>query len=232
MNTTIDKKKIIEAIQRGLKNARDSIYASNTITDNRKHMEKWDRINTSIGSAFEVDDSYIFIPLDRGLFKPIMMFDKTNKVLYTVIKKQNYKKLMDRKSIEKTHYIDAMLDYNYEYQKAPAQTCLFDEESFFSDSAQRQIVELKNMIESLLSINEIQKYFTIVIDFSGYELSEAQCVLCSKWLTEIASENWSDYITPSYEDIEDNGKIDYVPEVNMETIINIKPSKIEEEKMS
>ena len=224
LNINIDKKIFVTAIQNGLTNARNEIYASNTLIDNRKHMQKWDYISTAVSKAFEHQEKYSFIPLDRGLFKPIMIFDKEKKVLYTIIKSKNFDKLLKRKSVDTIHYIDAMLDYNLSYQTTPQQLSLFDMENMFSDNAVDRIHDLQTNIETLLCSDEIKKYITIVIDFNGYTLTDAKAVLCSKWLEIIDENDWRELITPSYDDIEDSGKVDFVQETEMKSKISLKPT--------
>ncbi len=224
MDISIDKVRFVTAIQNGLTNARNEIYTSNTITDNRKHMQKWDYIGTAVQRAFEQETNFLFVPLDRGLFKPIMIFDDEHKILYTIIKIKNFEKLLKRDSVQKIHYMDALLDYNLPYQETPLQMSLFEMENMFSDNAESQIRELQSDVEILLHSDEVKKYITIVIDFNGYTLTEVKAVLCSKWLEKIEEDNWNEFITPSYDDIEENGKGDFVQETEIKSKISLKPA--------
>lgn len=224
LNISIDSKRFVTSVQNGLTNARNEIYVSNTLTDNRKHMEKWDYIVTAVKESFEHQEKYSFIPLDRGLFKPIMIFDKEEKTLYTIIKNKNFDKLLNRKSIDKIHYIDAMLDYNLSYQTTPEQITWSEMDNMFSDNAVDKIRDLQTNIETMLCSDEIKEYITIVIDFNGYTLTDAKAVLCSKWLEIIYENDWKEFITPSYNDIEDNGKIDFVQETEIKSMISLKPT--------
>lgn len=219
----IDKKRFVEAIQEGLMQTRDEIYASGTLTSNRIHMQKWDYIATSLKNAFLSEDRFVFVPLDRGLFKPVMIFDSVTKTLYTVMKQQNFNNLTDRKAIVKSHYIDALLDYNYGYQREPIQIDLFEESGLFSTNAEHQIKDLKSTIESLLNVNEIARYITIVVDFTAFSLTDVKAVLCSKWLNIIDAESWGEYITPSYADIETSSESEYVQDSSVKDKIFIKP---------
>ena len=108
----INKKKIVSAIQKGLSDTQIAISTSNTITYTRKYMEKWDRIHTSIHNCFCDDERFSIIPLDRGLFTPIMIFDNMEQVLYTIMRRDNFNKKLSRKYLEEAHYIDTMFDYN------------------------------------------------------------------------------------------------------------------------
>ena len=116
------------------------------------------------------------------------------------------------------------MDYNLPHQKAPAQMSIFDRKSMFSDVAETQINDLKCDIESLLGSSEVKKYVTIVIEFNGYTLTSVEAVLCSKWLEIIETDNWSELITPSFDDIEDNGKNEFVQDVEMKSKISLKPA--------
>ena len=117
-----------------------------------------------------------------------------------------------------------MLDYNYLYQEVPMQMSIFDVENMFSESAERQIKDLQTTIESLLLTDTIKKYITVVVDFKGFTLTEVRAVLGSKWLEVIEADDWSEYINPSFDDIEDNGKRDYVQSTDLKSKILIKPS--------
>lgn len=224
MEISIDNKKIVSAIQRGLTNTKIEIYSSNTLTNNRKHMEKWDNINTSLKKIFERQEKYSFIPLNRGFFTPILIYDNEEKILYTIMKSKNFTELLKRDSIKKIHYLDALLDYNLPHQKAPAQMSMFNRNSIFSDVAETQINDLKCDIESLLGSSEIKKYITIVIEFNGYTLTSVEAVLCSKWLEIIETDNWSELITPLFDDIEENGKNEVVQDVEIKSKISLKPT--------
>lgn len=222
MYTSIDKTKLITGIQLGLDATREDMYNRNTLTDNRKHMQKWDDMVTNIKEQFKGQEKFSFVPLDRGLFKPAMIFDNNEKILYTIIKKQNYQSKLSRKVIENSHYIDAMLDYNLPYKEIPDQLS-FEYGNMFSENAEFQIVNLKTNIEMLLDTEDIRKYITIVIDFSGYTLKEIRAVMCSKWLEEIDSEDWTEYITPTYAESYDVGDFDCVQETDTKTRVSIRP---------
>lgn len=227
----IDKKSIIFAIQTGLSNAWVEIYSSNTITENRKHMEKWDKINTCVYDLFLENDRFSVMPLDRGLFKLIMIFDNKERILFTIIKKDNFNKLLRRKLLPKAHYIDAMFDYNYSYRQEPMQMSMFDAKNMFSEGVERQIKDLQTTIDSLLLNGPIKKYISIVVDFKGFTLTEVRAVLGSKWLEIIETDDWSEYINPSFDEIEDNGKRDYVQSTDLKSKISIKPSVKKQQEM-
>ncbi len=223
LELNVDKKRFVDAIQNGLLQARDELYTSGTLTNNRIHMQKWDYIVTELKRAFSTDDRYAFVPLDRGLFKPVMMFDKESKTLYTVMKRQNFENLMARKAVTKSHYIDALLDYNYGYQEEPLQIDIFDDHGLFSTNAELQINDLKVNIESLLGADDVTRYVTIVVDFTGFSLTDAKAVLCSKWLNIIESDAWSEIITPSYEDTVVQAESEYVHESSIKDRITVEP---------
>ena len=224
MEIGINKKKIVSAIQKGLSDTQIVMSTSNTITYTRKYMEKWDRIHTSINNCFCDDERFSIIPLDRGLFTPIMIFDNMEQVLYTIMRRDNFNKKLNRKYLTKAHYIDAMLDYNYPFQKSPEQLSMFNEEDMFSEKAKKEINDLHIIIENLLDTDKIRKYITIVVDFNGYILTSVEAILCSKWLEIIEKENWNEYIVPSFDDIEDNGKENYVHENELKSKIILKPT--------
>ncbi len=62
------------------------------------------------------------------------------------------------------------------------------------------------------------------MDFKGFTLTEVHAVLGSKWLEIIETDDWSEYINPSFDDIEDNGRRDYVQSSDLKSKISIKPS--------
>lgn len=223
LELNVDKKRFVEAIQNGLLQARDELYASGTLTNNRIHMQKWDYVVTELKRSFSTDERFSFVPLDRGLFKPVMMFDQESKTLYTVMKRQNFEGLMARKAIIKSHYIDALLDYNYGYQKEPLQMDIFDEPGLFSTTAELQIKDLKLTVESLLGADDVTRYVTIVVDFTGFAIIDTKAVLYSKWLNPIESESWSEFIVPSYEETEMPSDGQYIPENSVKEKISIKP---------
>ena len=117
-----------------------------------------------------------------------------------------------------------MLDYNLSYQTTPEQITWSEMDNMFSDNAVDKIRDLQTNIETMLCSDEIKEYITIVIDFNGYTLTDAKAVLCSKWLKIIDENDWKEFITPSYNDIEDNGKIDFVQETEIKSMISLKPT--------
>lgn len=225
MDTSVFLRKLlVESIHQGLLNARSEYKASQTTTNNRKHMAKWDFINTSITSRLLGHNRYSVVPLDRGLFELVMIYDKQDKTLYTVIRRQNFNKLTDRHSINKAHYIDAMLNYNYPYQPYSNQISFIDDNNFFSEKAESQINTLSNDIKKILNTDEITKYITIVINFTGYNLMSVEAILCSKWLEVINGEDWSEYLTPTYDDVEPIDSQSYHHENEIKPKIQIKPA--------
>lgn len=215
---------LVNAIYMGLLDARNELMTSKTVTNNRKHMAKWDFINTSVTNSLLTHERYSIVPLDRGLFEVIMIYDNLDKVLYTVMKRQNFNKLTGRNSISKAHYIDAMLDVNSSYQKSPKQLSLLEDSNLFSENAENQIQILTQNIKILLNTNEILRYITIVVDFTGYTLTTVEAIFCSKWLEVIESDNWNDYITPTYDEAENINSTKHTPENEIKSKIKIKPA--------
>lgn len=218
------KKTLVESIRVGLLDAKNEHITSKTTTNNRQHMAKWDFINTSVTNSLLTNDRYLVVPLDRGLFELVMVYDKLNKILYTIMKEQNFNKLISRNSISKAHYMDAMLDANLRYQENPNQISFFDDDALFSEKAESQIQTLAHDIKVMLDTDEILKYITIVVDFTGYTLTKVDAVFCSKWLEVIESDSWNDYIITEYDEPEDIGDIHHNTENEIKSKIKIKPA--------
>ena len=148
MELDINRQMLVDVIKEGLTDARHELKIRNTITNNRSAMEKWDDINQSVYNAFKDDEEMIIVPLDRGLFKLIMMLSTKTNTLYTIIRNVNFKKLMDRKEIKRAHYIDAMLECNYTSESSPRQISMVDSmPELFSENAKEQKAELNTNID-------------------------------------------------------------------------------------
>lgn len=226
MELDINRQMLVDVIKEGLTDARYELKTRNTITNNRSAMEKWDDINQSVYNAFKDDEEMIIVPLDRGLFKLIMMLSTKTNTLYTIIRNVNFKKLMDRKEIKRAHYIDAMLECNYTSESSPRQISMVDSmPELFSENAKEQKAELNAKIKSMFNVDEISQYITIVISFDNFTLTDIVAFKCSPYLDAIEEESLSEFITPKYDDVEDNTDVEYVQESNMKNVISIKPKE-------
>lgn len=214
---------LVNAVQNGLLDARQALNNNFTITNNRKHMSKWDFVNTSVAKSLKENGRFSVIPLNRGVFEPIMIFDNNTKNLYTIMKRKNFKKVLSRCDITSCHYIDAMLNNNLSYKPQPNQLSLYESTDIFSEPIECQIEELSNTIKTILNTDTIAKYFTIVIDFSGYTLTSVELYFCSKWLEIIEVHNLNNFIVPSYEIVDESSEVSYNAENELKSKIQIKP---------
>lgn len=221
--TDKEKQMLVNAIQNGLLDSKQEQNTNKTITDNRKHMAKWDFVNTSVANLLEKNSRFYVIPLDRGLFKPIMIFDRETKNLYTIMKIKNFENVLSRREIKKCHYMDAMLENNFSYQTNPDQLSLLEVNDMFSEKAEYQIGELSKTIKTILNTDVVSKYFTIVVDFSGYILTSVEIYFCSKYLEILETDSWNDFITPSYEVVDEQSEVRYNEENELKSKIQIKP---------
>ncbi len=219
-----EKKMLVNAIQNGLLDSKRERESNQTITNNRKHMSKWDFVNTNVSKTLEYNERFCIIPLDRGLFEPIMIFDRKTKNLYTIMKVKNFEKVLSRQEITKCHYMDAMLDNNLPYKTNPNQLSLLEANDMFSEKAEQQIDELSTNIKTMFHTDIISKYYTIVVDFSGYILTSVEIYFCSKWLEILENESWNDFILPSYEIVGEPDNVLYNKENELKSKIQIKPA--------
>lgn len=224
MELDINVNKLVGAIKEGLTTTRLELRIRNTITNNRAPMEKWDGVNDSVYNCFKNDENMTIIPLDRGLFKPIMILNTQTNTLYTIIRNDNFKRLMERKEIKKAHYIDAMLECNCAIQSSPMQISMVDAmPDLFSERAKEQKSELNAKIKTMLNVDNISQYITIVIGFDIFTLTDVVAIKCTPCLDVIEEESLSEFISPNYDDIEENTDVEYVQDSDLKNVIAMKP---------
>lgn len=119
--------------------------------------------------------------------------------------------------------MDAMLENNFSYQTNPDQLSLLEVNDMFSEKAEYQIGELSKTIKTILNTDVVSKYFTIVVDFSGYILTSVEIYFCSKYLEILETDSWNDFITPSYEVVDEQSEVRYNEENELKSKIQIKP---------
>ena len=131
---------------------------------------------------------------------------------------------MERKEIKKAHYIDAMLECNCVIQSSPMQISMVDAmPDLFSERAKEQKSELNAKIKTMLNVDNISQYITIVIGFDIFTLTDVVAIKCSPYLDLIEEESLSEFISPNYDDIEENTDVEYVQDSDLKNVIAMKP---------
>lgn len=212
-----DKKSLIEAIQTAIgTSVAEFIMENNLITYNCIHMLKWDKINTYI--AISMEEYYDIKKFDRGIFCPILIYDKENKNLYLPMRAKNLLKLKKDRNKRKTpHYLDALVTKNRGIKVQKEQQEFFDTDKVFDN----EIIE-----KILMPINnlEVKKFIVCTFEEIKGELVSFKSVILDSTLREYYSEDWSQFISPTYNSIIDVNSIDSSADDDLE--IPIKDTSI------
>ena len=187
-----DKKGLIEAVQTAIGvSVNEFIMENNFITYNCIHMLKWDEINTSIAKNMN-EDNYDIKKFNRGIFCPILIYDKDSKNIYLPMRTKNLLKLKkDRNKRKVPHYLDALVTKNKDIKVEKQQQEFFDTDKVFD----------KEMVEKILMpLNniEINNFVVCVFDEIKGELIAFKALILDSNLREYYSEDWSHFISPTY----------------------------------
>ena len=122
--------------------------------------------------------------------------------------------LLNRKDFSNTHYIDAALEYNDDYDAPHEQTVM--DESFREKDADK-IREVRNQIKQMLNGHIPEKYVTVCYEMDGFRLCRVEAVMSSAYLDVIERDDWSDIIGVDYLDVIETKSIreDDVPELKV-----------------
>lgn len=193
------KKRFVAGIKNGLSQTETTYANKAKPIDNSKHFVKMDNIANNVISQFESDVNFTVVKsFKRGSYTIVLIYDKINGILYSIMTTSKYKALMNRKKLNHTHFFDALIDFNDELD-IERQQLVIDERLFDKDNS--KIDEIKEKIKTFLDGIKPTEYLSIVANMNGFKLTGVEAVLTSEYLEKIDTDDWSEYIEIDYSDI-------------------------------
>lgn len=197
----------------------------NLETFSSKYPLARDLANSNIINSLD-RDRYVFPRFKRGAHEFILIYDKKEKVIYSIMKEKTFKTLKISPNGNKIHYLEALGLINYERTPLTSQLMLFDDEHRMNNT--------KELLEKLLSseiLEEAKVHNLIIFDIKNNEMKSVKSIQLNSNLDIISYESWNDYIPVKYEDIGlsnielDEDDDEYADEIGIE--ISIKGTDIQ-----
>ncbi|CDI50106.1 DUF5986 family protein [Clostridium tetani] len=192
------KEKFVAAIKDGLNETRLKAQIEYKEINNAIHFEKMDNIANSLINAFKFESNYRIVKLKRGSYIVVLIFDSENKILFSALSHSRFETLLKRKSHLKTHYIDALVDFNISIGFKRVQQVI--DESFFEKNND-EINKIKEQITDVLNGEIPERYVTVCFEMERFSLCNVEAVLTSEHFEVIERDNWSDLIEIDYNDV-------------------------------
>jgi|GEM_PF-2459077 len=216
-----DKMKLqfVNAISDGLYLAKIEIHSSDDIVKTRIPYTKIDKICTSVIDTIKLLSEVRYVICQRSWYPVLFVYDTADKTIYSFMRGNRFRTLLNRKDLAQMHYIDALIEFNLEWD-ADEQTIL-DERFLAQDEL--QIQKLKREIIAMLGGDTPSEYVTVCYDLDGFQLRKVEAFMSSNHLQIIDRTDWSDCIGVDYNEIIDTEKTDSENDTS-ELDIKLKPN--------
>lgn len=195
----IGKLAIIESIANAIdKDLIDFKSENKLVTYNSIHMLKWDFTNTNLVNKFENTEFTCHVA-KRGAWRFILLCDKVNKVLYTLMRRDRFEQIQSNERTEKVHYIESLVLPNKNLSvpdqfKRSFQGDLFD---LNGEGREEKLQEVFNDLTQ--NLGPIEKYVLITFESDKNMLTSVSALLLTSKLEIAYEEDWSDLIPASYD---------------------------------
>lgn len=160
-----------------------------------RHSLSRDIMNTHISRRLDPNRFSVEI-FNRGAHEFIVIYDKIEKTLYSIMKYKTFKGLEKSKKKTNVHYLEALGFFNNDKIAEKYQIKFFEDEYRKS-----QIEDLLFKIVSKEVIEEVKVHKLITFDIKNNELASISVFQLNSELDIINEESWNDYITVDYDDI-------------------------------
>ena len=206
---------INDAIGPDLDHAKKSLCTS---TQNYAPNLTWDLINTNLTKKVNCE-SVIFSTKKRGFWAFLLMFDKESNKLITLMRKDRLEDVIRNNRNETPHYLNALSLLNKKLNPKIKQKTLFDMSKYQTNKYdQEQLAEMLNELcndfeqGNMLTCNHI---VVIFLPVKG-QLCSLDAIALNSNLEIVAEDPWSEFITPSYDFIdEDESETTEEPEITI-----------------
>jgi len=189
------RKRMVEGIKGGLYEIKQEMHGNTDKVTNSLPLRKLDKIANRLIREFQGYDTFEDFLCKRGGYNVLLLYNKEDKTIYSFMSDKRFAALLKRKNIKKLHYIDALLEYNTDFQPERAQLSIFDD---VLNKDEEKLRELKTEITTLLHNDEPKKYITVCHTIDGFRLCNVKAVVTSKYLEVLDEKDWSEFIDIDY----------------------------------
>lgn len=190
-----------------------------------RHSLSRDIMNTHISRRLD-SNRFSVETFNRGAHEFIVIYDKNEKTLYSIMKYKTFKGLEKSKKKANVHYLEALGFFN-NYNIAEKSQIKFFEDEY----RERQIEDLLFKIVRKEVIDEVEVHKLITFDIKNNELASISVFQLNSELDIINEESWNDYITVDYDNIGATGLNTDITQENYaleeEILLGIKGTDIE-----
>ncbi|MGD6967129.1 DUF5986 family protein [Rossellomorea vietnamensis] len=195
----IGKLAIIESIANAIdKDLIDFKSENKLVTYNSIHMLKWDFTNTNLVNKFENTEFTCYVA-KRGAWRFILLYDKINKILYTLMRRERFEQIQSNEKTDKVHYIESLVSPNKELS-VPDQLKRSFQGDLFDMNGEGREEKLQEVFNDLTqNLGPIEKYVLITFESDKNMLTSVSALLLTSKLEIAYEEDWSDLIPASYD---------------------------------
>lgn len=188
------KKFFVQILQNGLDRFKEHEIINKTVTKIGSMGTKWDMINSEFKEALD-KSRFDTIICKRGVWAFILIYDKTNNTLYTLMKDKRFEELVKTVKKDKVHYLEALTTVNINLcNETLEQMTLL--ENFTKEKEEK--IE-KTVDELFKNINgNIERHILIRFTDKEFELYSISASIITPSLDVLIKEDWAEYIQPKY----------------------------------
>lgn len=189
------KTTILDAMQVGVEVANGIFRQQKMATKNGKSIFVWNLINTEVKRALPKERFEVIVS-KRGVWEFVLVLDIKSGYLYSFMKGDRFETV--RKNYEKNkklHYLEVLCGINTPYLSETY------EQLDFLNVANEQAEEKDEILEKMLMQlkNEVKKHILVTFEISKDKIIAARANVVSENLQIMETEQWQQYITPSYD---------------------------------
>lgn len=141
-------------------------------------------------------DRYIFPRFKRGPHEFILIYDKKEKILYSIMQEKTFKSLKRSPNGNKIHYLEALGLINNDRNPLESQVMFFEDEYRMNNT--RELLD--KMVNSEI-LDEVEVHNLISFNIKDDEMKSVRSIQLNSNLDIIDDESWNDYIPVKFDNI-------------------------------
>ena len=164
-------------------------------TFSSKYTLARDLANSNIKKSLD-NSRYEFPKFKRGAHEFILIYDKYDKVLYSIMKEETFNGLRKSQNGKKIHYLEALGIINY--GKMPVQS----QATFIGYEDECRIKNAEQLLGKMLSddiLEEVEVHNLICFNIKNSEMKSARSIQLDLNLDIVGIESWNDCIPVGYD---------------------------------
>lgn len=195
-------------------------------TSNGADSYIWNYYNREITKELPAD-RYQIIPVQRGRWQFLLIYDRLTSYLYTLMRKKRLSTLRTNANSELFHYTNALarlnssLSNDFYLDNEQMQIDSFD--TGYTKEMQETLDEiLRSMVEKL--DGNVEKYVLVTFEMEHGAVKSMNAIVPAVGMMSYREEDWTDYLEASFSDIEDSGINTHSIEAESEIILERQPN--------